>query len=706
MSAPSSPPAGPGYVPYLPYKSKRHSRNLSSSNSHLTPNQSPPPVGKVHSSSVNSTSNALLQPQQYSLDNSDDDMEESTYKNLITPPNPLESVDHSTPISVVIDPPASPDQSTSEALAAATKEVSKGTVMGTNEILPVRRNQTEMTTSDVKSPNSSKPSSSTSMPKKASTFRRLPARTTHITKTEVVTHSRNVSTISLPPRSPLPEQLSHGSPPVYPTRIPPSPRFHSPVDPAPPLTIQQAPSRASHTSSTSATQSQSTNPHSRMNTPISTTSSRPAPYRPGFQPKGVYRPLTDEFIARRRLIRDDEVQGGIARVERTKLERRLEKLIALHFSHPLSPEGGKQSLQKQLNARENRRASSFFDFQGLRGININDAGDIWRGVVRGGLGDATKTDIRASEQRITPWQSDAEVSKCPLCSATFHPLTNRKHHCRLCGQIICSLPIKHPQREVMCSILFVVDTKTREIEEVGEGVDYGVKRRRVASTDGPNGLQEDEDKFLKGVRICRECRPILLRQQYHQQAGIIPPFVKMYENFINLEADIEESLPKFQELLMSLTHHDQPTREASAARKRLLESFARYDKLSKDIRALPCPNGTGSSQDRIQAAVMTRANLFLQKNMFPLQSLPTPKTSSKPGKPHSSTSGPDLSAITIDPDSSLAHALQPLLEQETLLESFIDEAQAQRKFEDVKTLRVNLAEIRQEIERILEGKKL
>ena len=95
-------------------------------------------------------------------------------------------------------------------------------------------------------------------------------------------------------------------------------------------------------------------------------------------------------------------------------------------------------------------------------------------------------------------------------SATFHPLTNRKHHCRLCGQIICSLPIKHPQREVTCSILFVVDTNTREIEEVGEGVDYGVRRRRLASTDGPNGRQEDEDKFLKGVRICRDCRPILL----------------------------------------------------------------------------------------------------------------------------------------------------------------------------------------------------
>lgn len=55
----------------------------------------------------------------------------------------------------------------------------------------------------------------------------------------------------------------------------------------------------------------------------------------------------------------------------------------------------------------------------------------------------------------------------------------------------------------------------------------------------------------------------------------------------------------------------------------------------------------------------------------------------------------------IDPDSELAMALQPLLEQEALLESFIEEAKAHRKFEDVKTLKVNLNEIRAEINRIV-----
>ena len=56
-----------------------------------------------------------------------------------------------------------------------------------------------------------------------------------------------------------------------------------------------------------------------------------------------------------------------------------------------------------------------------------------------------------------------------------------------------------------------MDTHTRQIEEVVEGVDYGVKKRssRTSSQE-----QEDEEKFLKGVRVCRECRPIILSVKF------------------------------------------------------------------------------------------------------------------------------------------------------------------------------------------------
>ena len=73
-----------------------------------------------------------------------------------------------------------------------------------------------------------------------------------------------------------------------------------------------------------------------------------APYRPGFQPKGLYRPRTDEFLSHRQHALDAQHK----RIERTKLDRRLDKLISLHFPS-----------NRQPQPPMNRRASSIFDFE-------------------------------------------------------------------------------------------------------------------------------------------------------------------------------------------------------------------------------------------------------------------------------------------------------------------------------------------------------
>lgn len=40
------------------------------------------------------------------------------------------------------------------------------------------------------------------------------------------------------------------------------------------------------------------------------------------------------------------------------------------------------------------------------------------------------------EKKIVPWQSDSSTNCCFLCMKEFN-LLNRRHHCRLCGRIIC-----------------------------------------------------------------------------------------------------------------------------------------------------------------------------------------------------------------------------------------------------------------------------
>lgn len=60
----------------------------------------------------------------------------------------------------------------------------------------------------------------------------------------------------------------------------------------------------------------------------------------------------------------------------------------------------------------------------------------------------------------------------------------------------------------------------------------------------------------------------------------------------------------------------------------------------------------------------------------------------------------------MDSDAALALSLQPLLEQEALLESYVEDAMQARKFEDAKTINMNLNEIRAEIDKIARGGKV
>ncbi|KAJ7349165.1 FYVE zinc finger-domain-containing protein [Mycena albidolilacea] len=728
-------------IPYQAYKSKRQSHTAPSpQQSRFAANASSPPNSRPTSfiAPTPSTPPPQTSYTPQTSPNGYKSLEKEAQiplsKSLPSPPLPTTALDSSPSVSNEPPiPPASPSlpqPSVNQPTYAPEPPrvngahpngngITNGSGASSSKTPP--QNPVDLPPSSISS--SSSPTALDDRPRKTSTFRRVPRNTPLTSSPLAGGHSRTASTSSMTPASQRPRLLPAEQPSYIqqrPTSMLIDPRqslSSSPSTSERPPAIPSFPEETGNrrhstplnadaiaaslasvvppvrTSSLAASPAVSRTPSSipsRQTTPAPTSASIPpspstqtpprqasAPYRPGFQPKGVYRPRTDEFIAHRKA---HAVSAGYASAERTKLERRLEKLIALHF-----PTEGKSTVgvgrRPGPAPNVNRRASSFFDLD-------------LKSILTGGGG---KEDVRSAEQRITPWQDDSSATKCPLCTTNFHPLTNRKHHCRLCGQIICALPIKRPQRPQLCSVLFVVDPKTRNIEEVGEGVDYGVRKRRTSSVGGAKELQEtaEEEKFLRGVRICSQCRPVMLRQQYHQQNMHVPSFVKLYEAFVILEKEIEDSLPQFQELILTLNHESQPTKEASAARKRLLEAFAQYDALAKRIRNLPTPNGHGSSQERVQIAVMTRANLFLQKNMFPLQSLPTPKHAK------AASSAPPDDDDFIDPTSTTALAIQPLLEQEALLETFVEEAKAQRKFEDAKTLRVNLGEIRQEIERVL-----
>ena len=43
----------------------------------------------------------------------------------------------------------------------------------------------------------------------------------------------------------------------------------------------------------------------------------------------------------------------------------------------------------------------------------------------------------ALEKSLVPWIADSEVKFCPICKKQFN-VARRRHHCRLCGGIMCA----------------------------------------------------------------------------------------------------------------------------------------------------------------------------------------------------------------------------------------------------------------------------
>lgn len=51
-----------------------------------------------------------------------------------------------------------------------------------------------------------------------------------------------------------------------------------------------------------------------------------------------------------------------------------------------------------------------------------------------------KPQIRALEQSIVPWEEDTKVAECPFCQQPFSQYSLRRHHCRICGRVVCGDP--------------------------------------------------------------------------------------------------------------------------------------------------------------------------------------------------------------------------------------------------------------------------
>jgi rabenosyn-5 len=370
-------------------KSKRHSRSFSNSKLVVSPSPSPPPPPRP-----SSVHDPLLvqptptpQPRQHVPENAQitgsDGPPFTTTRSASVPIPAVTSAlqegvssspsqPHSVPASPIIAPPAPPVVVSVAQSIASTSTSSTPTSMRTRKISTFRHVPSRATSTPV----APSPLSIGNSPRAVS----FPSR--NLDPNKASRPQSRLSTVTLFGNS-SPAEASHDVPinkAVASTQPQGDTENHTLTKTvgatssvSPPVSVQRTPSETP--SHTPAASSPATSPSPSSVRITSTLVRSSAPYRPGFQPKGVYRPLTDDFLEVRRSHRDS------GRVEQTRLERRLEKLINLHFGEVTD----KRALAQP---KQVKRMSSIWE------LDIRKPGDLWRGVIQSQVVSGSKADLR------------------------------------------------------------------------------------------------------------------------------------------------------------------------------------------------------------------------------------------------------------------------------------------------------------------------
>ncbi|RWA03982.1 hypothetical protein EKO27_g11122 [Xylaria grammica] len=301
------------------------------------------------------------------------------------------------------------------------------------------------------------------------------------------------------------------------------------------------------------------------------------------------------------------------------------------------------------------------------------------------------------EQSVVTWEEDAKVPRCPFCQQEFGSWTFRRHHCRICGRVVCADP------QTACS------------SEVG---------LNVANTSPAPSEKAEGGSMYVDIRMCRDCKfTIFAKRDFVESIMKKPPDQRAYETLKQFERGIELLLPAFQRALLPLQDENNPPnhsqlQEAAKLRKRLTDSFTKYDVAARRIRDLKTDD---PSQQRLQKAIYQSASSFLHMHMLPLKNLPRllKHNSSSSAKSRLAPNGHVASplrqgdvletASQTSEGSTVVSALETeekelrerlivLEEQRYMVQKMIGASRGARRFEEVSALTRNVEELDKEIE--------
>ncbi|NXA05560.1 RBNS5 protein, partial [Sapayoa aenigma] len=235
--------------------------------------------------------------------------------------------------------------------------------------------------------------------------------------------------------------------------------------------------------------------------------------------------------------------------------------------------------------------------------------------------------IRAIEKSVVPWVSDQDVPFCPDCGSKFS-IRNRRHHCRLCGSIMCkkcmeliSLPLASKLTSASKEALGSHTSPNSSPNSV-----QGSRRGSISSISSVSSVLDEKDDDR--IRCCQHCKDTLLkREQQIDEKEYTPEIVKLYEKLRLCMEKVDQKAPEYIRMAESLNAGETTysLEHANDLRVEIQKIYEFIDALSKKILSLGLHEDPQPHPKTLQLQRMIRysATLFVQEKLLGLMSLPT-----------------------------------------------------------------------------------
>lgn len=300
-------------------------------------------------------------------------------------------------------------------------------------------------------------------------------------------------------------------------------------------------------------------------------------------------------------------------------------------------------------------------------------------------------DIEKGVAGLGNWENDSDIQNCSICFVHFNFFI-RKHHCRLCGKIVCEDSFKERKE---CSLIVPIAKFLSRVPNLN----YSPQVKQNFQT-----LLSNETITF---RCCANCRDDILYDWKHENINQGPKenlkMFAIYDSLITLKRQIAIILPKYEEVLGG-----EDLETINKFRNKLMRSLKEFENLLNSFREnffvkkeeIIEVNKSYESYKKIIMNIYQGSILFLQENLSLYKRLTTDfkeREQEKLKMASDTTTKPDLTKKQI---RELREELMVVNEQKFLIENLIENYTKMRKFDELNSLKENKKELAMKIDEL------